>query len=76
MDHKRYSHTITYSNVMQEMASYKGFANVTLDCTLDAHRVGVILITNTGNVVRKFRSIVTAQTAHLNGILRISVYFP
>ena len=61
---------------MQEMASYKGFANITLDCTLDAHRVGAILITNTGNVVRKFRSIVTAQTAHLSGNFTHLSVFP
>ena len=49
------------------MAIYKGFARITLDCTLDADIVGAFHVTNRGNVVRKFRSIVTAQTAHLNG---------
>ena len=49
------------------MAIYKGFAEITLDCTLYADMAGAFLDTNLGNVVRKFCGIVTAQTAHLIG---------
>ena len=49
------------------MAEYKGFARITSECTLDAHRAGAFGDTNLGNVVRKFCGIVTAQTAHFSG---------
>ena len=52
---------------MWRMAIYKGFAEITLDCTLDADMAGAFGGTNLGNVVRKFRSIVLTQTAHLIG---------
>ena len=61
------SHTITYSNIMWQMAIYKGFARITLDCTLDADMVGAFACTNLGNVLNEIARIVTAQTAHLNG---------
>lgn len=67
MDHKRYSHEITYSNIMWQMAIYKGFARITLDCTLDADMVGAFACTNLGNVLNEIARIVTAQTAHLSG---------
>ena len=39
-------------------------------------RVGVILITNTGNVVNEIARIVTAQTAHLIGNFTHLSVFP
>lgn len=49
------------------MAIYKGFARITLDCTLDADMVGAFACANLGNVLNEIARIVTAQTAHLSG---------
>ena len=46
----RDTHVITYSNIMQGMALYKGFARITLDCTLDADIV-VLLWTPIGETL-------------------------
>jgi len=53
--------------MMLRMAIYKGFARITLNCTLDADMVGAFACTNMGNVLSKIARIVTAQTAHLSG---------
>ena len=49
---------------------------ISLHCTLDAAMGGAFRCTNLGNVLSKIARIVTAQTAHLNGILRISAEIP
>ena len=49
------------------MAIYKGFAEIMLDCTLDADMAGAFGCTNLGNVLSEIARIITAQTAHLIG---------